>query len=128
MHASGHRFLATVLKRLCRWYFCCDIPYQAEIDEDVSFLHNAFDVVINPNAKIQGGTVIHHSVTIERLDSTCQAPNIGRNVLIEARAVLLGNITIGDNAKIGAGAVVLDSVPDNCTAVGVPAKIIPHKQ
>lgn len=49
---------------------------------------------------------------------------IGKNVLIGANALVLGKITIGDNVKIGAGAVVLHDVPDNCTVVGNPARII----
>lgn len=52
------------------------------------------------------------------------APVIEEDVYIGARAIILGNITIGKNSKIGAGAVVLTDVPPNCTAVGVPAKII----
>ncbi|HIR89371.1 MAG TPA: hypothetical protein IAC96_10500 [Candidatus Fimimorpha faecalis] len=66
---------------------------------------------------------MQHSVTIGKLD-THDAPVIEENVFIGARAVILGNITIGKNSKIGAGAVVLTDVPPNCTAVGVPAKII----
>lgn len=49
------------------------------------------------------------------------------NVFIGAKAIILGDITIGENAKIGAGAVVLTDVPANCTAVGVPAQIIQGK-
>lgn len=48
---------------------------------------------------------------------------IEENVFIGARAMILGNITVGKNSKIGAGAVVNTDVPPNCTAVGVPAKI-----
>ena len=46
---SSHRLIAKIIKILCRIYFHCDIPYEAEIDEDVYFCHNAFSVVINPN-------------------------------------------------------------------------------
>jgi serine O-acetyltransferase len=51
-------------------------------------------------------------------------PTIGDNVAIYAGAKVLGNITIGNNVKIGANAVVIKNVPDNCTAIGVPAHII----
>ena len=54
-------------------------------------------------------------------------PIIGDNVLIGAGARVLGGITIGDNVLIGANAVVIEDVPANYTAVGVPAKIIPRK-
>ncbi|MCD7824765.1 MAG: hypothetical protein LUH14_02170 [Clostridiaceae bacterium] len=52
------------------------------------------------------------------------SPYNGKNVFIGAKATILGNVNIGDNAKIGAGAVVLCDVPEGCTAVGVPARII----
>ena len=74
-------------------------------------------------AKIGWGTTIQHCVTIGEINSN-DAPIIGINVFIGARAMILGNIKIGDNVKIGAGAVVMKDVPDNCTAVGVPARII----
>ncbi len=54
-------------------------------------------------------------------------PAIGRFVFIGTGAKILGPIRIGDNARIGANAVVLHDVPDNSTAVGVPARIIPHE-
>ena len=48
----------------CKLYFQCDIPFEADIDEPVHFCHNAFGVVINPNAKLEKGVVIQHGVTI----------------------------------------------------------------
>ena len=74
-----------------------------------------------------GGGVIQHSVTIGELD-THDAPGIEENVYIGARAMILGDITIGKNSKIGAGAIVLTDVPPNCTAVGVPARIIKQEE
>ena len=55
-------------------------------------------------------------------------PKIGRFVFIGTGAKLLGSITIGNNARIGANAVVLTDVPDDCTAVGVPARVIAHER
>jgi serine O-acetyltransferase len=55
------------------------------------------------------------------------APQIGRFVFIGTGAKLFGPITVGNNARIGANAVVMQDVPDNCTAVGVPARIIPRE-
>ena len=51
-------------------------------------------------------------------------PTIGNNVMISAGAKVLGSFEIGDNCKIGAGSVVLSPVPDNCTVVGVPGRIV----
>lgn len=109
---------------MMRIIYQCDIPLNKAIDETVWFCHQGFGIVINPNAVISKGVTIQHSVTIGELDETHLAPYIDENVFIGARAMILGNIKIGKNAKIGAGAVVLQNVPENCTAVGVPAKII----
>ena len=49
---------------------------------------------------------------------------IGRGCFIGARAIIIGDVNIGDNVKVGAGAVVLKNVPPNCTVVGIPARII----
>ena len=51
-------------------------------------------------------------------------PTIGHNVVVSSNAIVLGSITIGNNVKIGAGSVVLADVPDNCTVVGVPGRIV----
>lgn len=56
------------------------------------------------------------------------APVIGKNVFIGVRAILLGAITIGDNAKIGAGSVVLCDVPEYCTAAGNLCRIIKSEE
>lgn len=68
-----------------------------------------------------GWGTIQHSVTIGELSSQ-ETSIIGRNVFVGASATIWGNITVGNNEKIGAGAVVLESIPDNSTGVGVPAK------
>lgn len=54
-------------------------------------------------------------------------PKIGENCIIGTGACVLGNIKIGNNVKIGANAVVLEDVPDDCTVVGVPGKIIKRR-
>jgi len=64
-----------------------------------------------------GGTGKHHGD---------RHPKVRRGVLIGAGAKILGNIEIGEGARIGAGSVVLTSVPPHCTAVGVPARVIPQ--
>jgi serine O-acetyltransferase len=68
---------------------------------------------------------IMQSVTIGRKDPLDRrAPRIGRGVLLSTGVALLGDIRVGDFAKIGAGAVVTTDVPAGCTAVGVPACLI----
>lgn len=77
--------------------------------------------------KIGENCSIYQQVTIGRGKSngTRNIPVIGDNVDIYAGAKIIGGITIGNNVKIGAGAVVTKDVPDNCTVVGNPARIIP---
>jgi len=61
-------------------------------------------------------------------DASFAGPTIGRFVFVGTGAKVLGAVTIGDNARIGANAVVLTDVPENCTAVGVPARAIAHER
>ena len=122
---GGKILLCRILSRWIKWYYHCDIPYTIDIN-GVFFCHSGFGVVINPNVIIGEGTTIQHDVTIGSRDDIqdTRAPKIGKNVYIGAKATIIGNILIGDNAKIGAGAVVVSDVPKGATAVGVPARII----
>lgn len=116
---------SSLLYRLICWYYHCDIPYSINL-KGVYFCHRGFGIVINPNAKIGEGTYIQHGVTIGSRDDikNPKAPTIGKNCYIGAKATIIGDITLGNNVKIGAGAVVMTDIPDNATAVGVPARII----
>lgn len=100
-----------------------DIPYNIDLS-GVYLCHRGFGIVINPMARIGKGSVIQNSVTIGEMDGSHKCPNIGKNVFFGCHATILGDIRIGDNVKIGAGAVVIHDVPDNCTVVGVPAKVV----
>ena len=106
-----------------RVFYQCDIPLATSIAESVYFNHNAFGVVINPKSVIKDNVNIQHGVTIGSRKGE-EAPIIENNVVIGARAIILGNIRIGENSKIGAGSVVIHDVPDGCTVVGNPARII----
>ena len=116
------RIMCAFLSRVIRLYYHCDIPYTVELT-GVSIMHKGFGIVIHPNAKIGENTIIQNSVIIgER--KPWDVPIIGRNCFIGAGAFVIGKITIGDNVKIGAGAVVTTDVPEGCTAVGVPARLV----
>lgn len=65
---------------------------------------------------------VNHLVTVGEVNG--KRPTIGNNVSIYTGAIVIGDIAIGNNVNIGAGAVVVKNVPDNCTVVGNPAKII----
>ena len=116
------RIMCAFLSRAIRFYYHCDIPYSVELT-GVSIMHKGFGIVIHPHAKIGDRTIIQNSVVIgER--KPMEVPEIGRNCFIGAGAIIIGKISIGDNAKIGAGAVVTTDIPEGCTAVGVPAKLV----
>lgn len=121
---KNHRILAKLWKVRLKLLYSCDISLNADIAESVWFCHSGFGVVVNPNAVIKDNVYVQHGVTIGEMDDSHKSPVIEENVYIGAKAMILGDIKIGKNAKIGAGAVVITDVPENSTAVGVPAKIL----
>ncbi|MGV3004497.1 serine O-acetyltransferase [Aerococcus urinaeequi] len=114
-----------------RLVFSCDIPANLNISSDIVYAHHGLGIVINQNAKIQSNTKILHGVTIGGSGKTRHydgenivAPIIGKGVLIGSHAQIIGPIIVGDNAIIGAGAVVTKDVPPGATVVGNPARIL----
>lgn len=92
--------------------------------KNVSLGHRGIGIVIHKDAIIGDNCRIMHHVTIGGTTENGGIPKIGNNVFIGVGAVVLGGIIIGDNVKIGANAVVVKNVPNNSTAVGVPAIIL----
>lgn len=89
-------------------------------------LMHGFGVVLNGGAKIGKNCTMYHGVTVGTTDMKT-FPLIGDDVFIGAGAKILGNVKVGNHVKIGAGAIVVEDVPDNCTVVGPKAKIIQHQ-
>lgn len=89
--------------------------------------HHLNGIIISYYAKIGKNCTILQQVTIAQ-DKNNKAATIGDNVVIGAGAKIVGDVKIGDNVIIGANAVVVKDIPSNSTAVGVPARIIPHLQ
>ena len=85
--------------------------------------HGLQGIFISRYASVGEGCRIYQNVTIGEVDR--KAPVIGDGCLIGAGAVLIGDIRIGDRVEIGAGAVVHTDVPDDCTVVPQPARILP---
>ncbi|WP_057914185.1 serine O-acetyltransferase [Peribacillus muralis] len=83
--------------------------------------HGAKGIIINPFTKIGDHVTIFHQVTFGQNKESRQAPEVCNHAYIGVGAKLLGGIRIGMHSKVGANAVVLKSVPDHCTAVGVPS-------
>ncbi|HGF7569603.1 MAG: serine acetyltransferase [Enterococcus hirae] len=115
--------LAKIINRFIYLQFNCSIPYTTDIGENVEIAHG-IGIVLHQYSTIGEGTIIYQNVTL----GNGMGPKVGKNCVIGSGACLLGNIVIGDNVKIGANAVVLEDIPDNCTAVGVPARIICNKK
>ena len=118
--------LGTALKQLNHVITGADIAWQAKAGPGLNLQHPTGvvigpDVVIGPRAVIEQGATLGASAD---MDAEYAVPVIGAEVLIGAGARIIGSVTVGDNAKIGANAVVLRDVPDGATAVGVPARII----
>jgi serine O-acetyltransferase len=117
--------------RHCRNVYGIEIPETARLGRRVIFEHQGA-VVVHPCAVIGDDCVIRHGVTLGvRHDNVQEAPVLGRRVSVGAGAKILGPVFVGDDARIGANAVVLCDVPAGATAVGVPARILPaarHEQ
>lgn len=90
------------------------------------FIDHGTGVVIGETAVIGDDVTIYQGVTLGGTgkDTGKRHPTIGNNVMIGSGAKVLGPFTVGDNSNIAAGAVVINEIPSNCTAVGVPAKIV----
>lgn len=96
------------------------------IDGGLKIVHTAGCTVVpyraGKNLTVYQGVTIGHGASRDRDDA--DAPILGHGVSVKANAVVIGGITVGNNAVIGAGSVVTRDVPDNCTVIGNPAFII----
>ena len=91
---------------------------------DALFAAFAVAVVINKNVVAGDDFTIRHGVTIgNRGADNMACPHIGNGVELGANVIILGDITLGNNVTVGAGSVVLDSVPDNALVVGEKARV-----
>ncbi len=126
---SGMRLLAlpvlVVYKLVVEWLLTVDLPVRTRVGPGLSLDH-AYGIVVHPDAVLGSGCVLIQGVTIGQKSTTGEqrAPMIGNDVTFGANASALGPIHIGDGARIGAGAVVLQNVPAGATAVGVPARVM----
>ena len=125
LQGQGREALAAHLQSRCSALFHIDIHPAARIGRGV-FIDHGLGVVIGQTAVVGNDVSILQGVTLGGVwtGSGERHPRIGDGVLLSADAVLLGDIQIGDNAKVAAGSVVLRDVPPRCTAVGVPARLV----
>lgn len=117
-------FLARLISQLGRFFTGIEIHPGAKIGKGI-FIDHGMGVVIGETAEIGDNVTIYHGVTLGGTgkDKGKRHPTIGNNVIIGCGAKILGPISIGDGAKIGANSVVLKNVPKGKTAVGIPAVI-----
>lgn len=111
-------------KLFIRLLFGCQLGVSTKIGKNVNLDYGGLGVVIHERAIIGNNVSIGTCVTIGGTTKKHEVPVIGENTMISTGAKILGPITIGKNCVIGANAVVLDNIPDNCVAVGIPATIV----
>ena len=120
---QNRRDLALLLQSLSSDQLQVSIHPSASIGISV-FLDHATGIIIGAFAVIGDEVTILQNVTIGRNPSDPdRAPRIGRGVLLSTGAMIIGDVSVGDFARIGAGAVVEHDVPGGCTAIGVPARL-----
>ena len=118
-------FLARLVSQLTRFFTGIEIHPGAVIGHNV-FIDHGSGIVIGETAEVGDGCTLYQGVTLGGTgkDTGKRHPTLGRNVMVGCGAKVLGNITIGDNVKIGGNSVVVKDVPANCTVVGVPGRIV----
>jgi serine O-acetyltransferase len=121
----GRESMAFYLQSRMSELFQVDIHPAAVIGKGAFFDHGT-GIVIGETAVVGDDVSMLHGVTLggTSADRVDRHPKIGKGVLIGAGAHVIGNITVGDFAKIGTGSVVTKPVPSGCTAVGVPARLV----
>lgn len=124
-YVRGHKFIARWISQRARHKTGVEIHPGATIGRGLLIDHG-MGVVIGETAVVGDNCTIYQGVTLGGTgkDSGKRHPTIGNNVMIGSGAKVLGPFTVGDNAKIAAGAVVLEAIPEDATAVGVPARVI----
>ena len=121
----NHKFIARAISQRAVRKTGIEIHPAAKIGKRF-FIDHGTGVVIGETTEIGDDVTLYQGVTLGGTgkDVGKRHPTIGNGVMIGAGAKVLGPFKVGDNSNIAAGAVVLDEIPENCTAVGVPARIV----
>lgn len=120
--------LARIVSQLARLFTGIEIHPGAQIGKGL-FIDHGMGVVIGETTEIGDNCLLYQGVTLGGTgkDKGKRHPTLGNNVMVGAGAKVLGPIRIGDNVKVAANAVVLNNIPADCTAVGVPARVVRRK-
>jgi serine O-acetyltransferase len=122
---AGFKWLGRFISYLARWLTGIEIHPGAHIGRRV-FIDHGMGVVIGETAEVGDDCTLYHGVTLggTSWNKGKRHPTLLAGVVVGAGAKILGPITIGAGARIGSNAVVVKDVPDNATAVGIPARVI----
>ncbi len=125
LYINQYKTAARALSQLGKFITGIEIHPGAKIGKRLFIDHGA-GVVIGETAEIGDDCVLYQGVTLGGTGKGKgkRHPTLGNNVMVGCGAKVLGPFKVGDNAKIAANAVVLDAVPPNSTAVGVPARVV----
>ena len=124
LYKNGHFFLARWISQRAVRKTGIEIHPGATIGENF-FIDHGNGVIIGETAVVGNNVTLYQGVTLGGTgkEHGKRHPTVGDNVMISAGAKVLGSFQVGENSKIGAGSVVIEEVPPNCTVVGVPGKI-----
>jgi serine O-acetyltransferase len=122
---AGIPFFPRLISYLTRFLTGIEIHPGARLGKGI-FIDHGMGVVIGETAIVGDDALIYQGVTLGGTGKELgkRHPTLGKGVVVGAGAKVLGNIEIGDNVRIGAGSVVLRSVPSDCTVVGVPGRVV----
>lgn len=125
LHRWGLHGLARLVANISRFLTGIEIHPGAKIGEGF-FIDHGMGVVIGETSEIGNNVTLHQGVTLGGTSTqrVKRHPTLKDNVMVGVGAQLIGDITIGENSKVGAGSVVLNSVPPNATVVGVPGRVV----
>ena len=118
------KFIARLISQLAKFFTGIEIHPAAKIGRGL-FIDHGTGVVIGETAEVGDNCTLYQGVTLGGTgkDKGKRHPTLGNNVMVGSGAKILGPFKIGNNVKIAANAVVLEAIPDDCTAVGVPARV-----
>jgi serine O-acetyltransferase len=122
----GFRWLGRFISHLARFFTGIEIHPGATIGRGV-FIDHGMGVVIGETAEVGDDCTIYQGVTLggtALVPGAKRHPTLGRGVIVSAGAKILGGFTVGDGARVGSNAVLLQPVPAGATAVGIPARIV----
>lgn len=123
-YRRGLPFIGLFMSYLNRLLFATWIPSSAAIGSNFVVGYGGLGIVIHSNTQIGDNCLVAQNVTIGRNFGDKKVPVIGNDVYIGAGSVVFGEITVGNNVIIGSNALVNKNIPNNCTVVGNPMRII----